>query len=117
MPILLRERTLTARKTHTCRTCFAPAAQPGEKYRRETYVFDGRVYDWVTCQPCADLALIVWDWAMSPDDVGIGPDSYEDWARDVLAGWESDEHAEAARAYLTRRGGDALRTAILGSTS
>lgn len=87
-------RVKTARKTHYCRLCFAVAVLPGQSYTREAYVCDGSAYVWITCQPCDEIAADVDRWSWSED--GIGPDTYEEWARD------HPEHPGAV-AYLERR--------------
>lgn len=62
MPELIRTKTVTARKVHRCRTCFAEAIQPGETYTRDTYAHDGTVYDWVACEACRSISTAVYDW-------------------------------------------------------
>jgi hypothetical protein len=100
MPELLRERTVTARKSHSCRTCGAKAIQAGETYVRATYVYDSRVYDWVQCVECARLQHAVYDWAGRPED-GIGAGDYQEFAEEQLS-TPGSEHLEASRAYLRR---------------
>jgi hypothetical protein len=72
---------------------------------REVYVYDGRAYDWVSCQACNELANAVWQW--SNRDEGIDADDYAEWADGHI---DHPEHGEAARAYLdrirTREGGE-----------
>lgn len=97
MPDLLRSKTVTARKVHSCQTCFAAAIQPGQTYQRDTYVYDGRVYDWVMCEECNALASRVFAWADYFDE-GIGADDYEEWAR------EHESSDPDALAYIIRRG-------------
>lgn len=97
MPELLREKTVTARKAHRCATCNATAIQPGQTYHRATYVYDGRVYDWVQCVECDKLVGIVYDW--SGADEGVGLDEYVEWAEDHR---DDETHGDAARAYLAR---------------
>lgn len=98
MTTLLKRTQPTARKEHVCRTCLAKI-QPGAQYHRATLVYDGRVYDWVNCDPCESVFDAVWAWSNQYDE-GIGEDDYEAWA---------DEHeghpkyGEAARSYLKRR--------------
>ncbi len=108
MPMLLKSQTVKARKVHACCTCHTPAVRPGEEYRRDTYVFDGRVYDWVMCTACIAIEGFVFAWCDYVDD-GIGAEQYDEWARDT--GWGADNEPEAqtdeqkgALAYLARRG-------------
>ena len=101
MPQLLKSKTVTARKPHCCSGCTTSAVAVGDQYLRETYIYDGRVYDWVSCQECASLQMVVWDWAGRPDE-GIGFDEYVEWAREAKG---DPEHGEAARTYLARIAG------------
>lgn len=101
MPELLKEKTVIARKAHGCMTCNATAIQPGQPYHRATYVYDGRVYDWVQCVECEALSGIVYDWA--GDDDGIGRDDYIEWAEEHR---DDGTHGEAARSYLARLGAE-----------
>jgi len=96
-PQLLAEKTVTARKPHACMTCNTVAIQSGIQYRRSTYVYDGRVYDWVQCLPCQAVADLVWQWANGQD--GIDADDYAEWADEFQ---EHPKHGEAARAHLAR---------------
>lgn len=100
MTNLIRTSTPVARKVHRCRCCGAPAVQPGDKYKRDTLVYDGRIYDWVSCVECSALFATVWDWSDGGED-GIGPEQYAEWALDYA---DDPEHGEKARAYLLRAG-------------
>lgn len=80
---LLRSKTVTARKPHRCSTCRAVFVQPGEKYERHTYAYDGTVYDWLNCPECASLASEIFNWTDDPYE-GIGPDDYTMWAEEHL---------------------------------
>lgn len=44
-----------ARKEHRCNFC-GGVISVGEKYNRQTNVYDGRVYDWVSHCECSELA-------------------------------------------------------------
>ena len=83
-----------ARKAHRCANCSA-RIHPGETYSRQTNVYDGRIYDWVSCDPCEAIFQTIWDWAGRPDE-GICSDTFFDWALD-----HRGESADA-RAYLSR---------------
>lgn len=98
MPELLKRLTPVARKPHLCSCCHAMAVHPGERYERSTYLFDGRVYDWVSCTPCKALAPFVFEWAVDSDE-GIGRDTYFEWATEMT---NDVVHGEAARAWLFR---------------
>ncbi|MET0888329.1 MAG: hypothetical protein ABWX92_17970 [Mycetocola sp.] len=99
MPEFIGERTVkSARKTHACRTCFAPAALPGEAYKRQTYAYDGRVYDWVSCSACDEICGEVHSYVMN--DEGVTADDYYEWANELR---DDPKHGADARAYLARR--------------
>jgi hypothetical protein len=89
-----------ARKEHYCRICGGVAARVGEPYKRSTYVYDGRVYDWIECAPCSALNGEVWDWCSWPEE-GIGVDQYDEWALDHK---DHPTLGEQAQAYRARRG-------------
>lgn len=99
MSQLLSEAVIkSARKAHACSACWGFAARPGESYKRQTYLFDDRVYDWITCVECQPLTNIVWEWAGGPDE-GVNEDDFLEWARDHEA---DPKHGEAAHSYLAR---------------
>lgn len=49
MPTILRETYPTAKKEHRCEFCCEKIAI-GQKYVRQTNVYDGTIYDFVTHQ-------------------------------------------------------------------
>ena len=52
---VLKDKTPVARKEHRCNFCDG-VISVGEKYYRQTNVYDGRVYDWVSHCECSKLA-------------------------------------------------------------
>lgn len=52
---VLRNETPVARKEHRCNFC-GGVISVGEKYNRQTNVYDGCVYDWVSHCECSKLA-------------------------------------------------------------
>jgi hypothetical protein len=98
-PQWLKGGEVRARKQHLCRTCGAVAAEPGETYRRDTYLGDGAVYDWVTCLACSEITGAVCDWVGYPDS--IGADDYAAWAADHR---HDEVWGEKARAFRSRLG-------------
>ena len=100
MPTLLHEARPTARKDHRCSCCGGPIRM-GLPYRRETYVYDGHVYDWLVCDPCEELTDLVWGWVAPFPDEGINRDDYIEWAREHR---DDPKRGAAARALLIRAG-------------
>ena len=96
MSTLLRSKIVTARKAHRCSCCSSVCVQPGDDYRRDSILNDGSVHDWIWCLECAAVFTVVWDWAGSPWDEGVGPDSFAEWANEMKA----DDPRAAA--YLVR---------------
>lgn len=50
----LKETRPVANKEHTCNWCGGKIVK-GEKYNRQTNLFDGRIYDWVSHLDCLEL--------------------------------------------------------------
>lgn len=100
MPDLVKTRTPRARKPPWCDACQTRTIAPGQTYRRDTYTYDGRIYDWPTCEPCEVITTLVFVWAGHPEE-GVGADSYEGWAQDHQ---DDLTYGGVARAYLKRRG-------------
>lgn len=50
----LRNATPVAKKEHVCNWCGSNIIK-GEKYNRQTILFDGRIYDWVSHLDCLEL--------------------------------------------------------------
>lgn len=88
MPTTLRETYPTAKKEHTCEFC-ACKIHIGQKYVRQTNVYDGVVYDFITHQECKDVAreLRMYD---DYDDSGLDGESF----RSQLYSYIYDKHIE-----------------------
>ena len=101
MTIQLRQSTPTARKAHRCSLCDG-TIPAGDTYTRSSNVFDGHVYDFLTCQGCeADRILIrVYDWYGDPDE-GVSFDDAIEWATEHAAHGDGAARSAAAR-YLDR---------------
>lgn len=99
MLTVLRETYPTAKKEHICEFC-ACKIQPGQKYVRQTNVYDGTVYDFITHQECKEVAneLRMYD---DCDDSGLYGESfrseldsyvyanhYDEHTDDVYTGWQ-----------------------------
>ena len=102
-PVLLSEKTVTARKAHQCMTCHTTAIQPGDAYRRCSLVYDGSAYTWVQCAECDKCYHYVWDWAYISDE-GVGADQYQEWAAESAIHATGDEQ-RLAKDFLARANG------------
>lgn len=100
MPTTLREVVRAARKKHHCGLCNANI-EVGEKHHVSTNVWDGRVYDWRTCESCARDNIVgeVYYWAGYPSE-GVGYDSAREWAHEYAV--SASPLGEIARAWLLR---------------
>ena len=60
---ILKEQTPIARKEHVCNWCGGKIAK-GEKYHRQTVLFDGSIYDWISHLDCYELTGLInmWDY-------------------------------------------------------
>lgn len=110
MPTILRETYPTARKEHLCEFC-AGKIQKGQKYVRQTNVYNGSMYDFITHQECKEVAhkLEMYD---DCDDSGLDGESfrenldsyvyanhYDEYADDVYTSWRLS-HYEIAKKIL-----------------
>lgn len=99
MPTVLRETYPTARKEHGCEFCCEKIAI-GQKYVRQTNVYDGVVGDFITHQECKEVAheLNMYD---DCDDDGLCGEQfreeldlyvhvnhYDDEADDICSDWQ-----------------------------
>lgn len=98
----LRETKPVARKQHKCNLC-GGKIMPGNLYERATNVFDGHIYDWLTCTPCLQYWVLdyVFDWTHFPDE-GITQTAAQEWAEETAIHGTGHEQ-EAAKQYLKRR--------------
>lgn len=76
MPTHLKRKSPVAKKTHICNYCGCKI-EPGTAYWRDTLVYDGTVYDWITHKECmtASNKLCMYD---DCDDNGLGPDYFSE---------------------------------------
>jgi hypothetical protein len=83
MPTELRAATRTARKVHHCGMC-GGMIKVGERHHVYTNVYDGRVYDFRTCEPCREDSIVneVHAWAYYPDE-GVTVEDAEEWAHEA----------------------------------
>ena len=96
--IVLSDTKPKARKDHRCSCCLG-LIRKGVTYSRTTCIYDGRMYDWLSCPGCDDIASAVFNWIAYADE-GVTADDYDEWARDHQ---DDTVYGQGARAYLARR--------------
>ena len=101
----LGEATRTARKGHRCQVCTV-LIKAGDRYHVSTCIYDGRIYDFKTCDACeADGILAeVWHWCGMPDE-GVAAEEAHEWAHAE----QPPQLVRQARDYLARSGCDCER--------
>lgn len=92
MPTILKETYPTARKEHLCEFC-AGKIQKGQKYVRQTNVYDGTKYDFITHQECKEVAheLRMYD---DCDDSGLNGESFRESLNEYVYANHYDENAD-----------------------
>lgn len=94
MPDILKELTPIARKEHICMYCGCKIAV-GEKYQRDTLIYDGTIYDWVAHTDCHSIAseLDMYDWV----DDGLSGEDFREYVDQYLYDNYYDEETEDVR--------------------
>ena len=89
-----------ARKEHICELCGCKINK-GQKYYRQTNIYDGRIYDWIEHEECREIASELdmydecdYDEGLSPDyfkeilDNYIYWEHYDDITDDIAEDWQ-----------------------------
>lgn len=97
----LKESHPIARKEHICGLCGCKINK-GQKYHRQTNIYDGCIYDWIEHEECSQVAFELdmynecdYDEGLSPDyfkdilDVYIYQEHYDDYADDIAKDWQN----------------------------
>lgn len=86
----LHSTTPIAKKEHIC--CFCTGLiDVGEKYNRDTMIYDGRIYDWLSHKHCMDLIRIL---NIEPYDEGIDQFSFSEAIDDYVYRNHYDEDTD-----------------------
>ena len=101
MPTMLKESHPIARKEHLCGLCGCKINK-GQKYNRQTNIYDGYIYDWIEHEECCQIASELdmydecdYDEGLSSDcfkeilDDYIHQEHYNDFADDIAEDWQS----------------------------
>ena len=71
-----------ARKEHICELCSCKINK-GQKYYRQTNIFDGRIYDWIEHEECREIASKL-DMYDECDDEGLSSEGFEEILDDYI---------------------------------
>ena len=121
MPTTLKESHPIARKEHLCGLCGCKINK-GQKYNRQTNIYDGYIYDWIEHEECCQIASELdmydecdYDEGLSSDcfkeilDDYIHQEHYNDFADDIAEDWQSlTRYEEVCKILeeLKEKGGD-----------
>ena len=86
MPVELKITHPTAKKKHKCMYC-GGTINVGEKYERQTNLYDGQIYDWVAHLECQEVTGLL---NMFDHDYGEGVDG--ETFTECLQEWLYDKH-------------------------
>lgn len=84
--VLLKESYPVARKEHRCSLC-GRTIKPGEKYHRQTLVYDGSPYDWVEdldCKKATDVVCERLDFFGYDREDGLSADVFNEEIWEIL---------------------------------
>ena len=73
----LKESHPIARKEHLCELCGCKINK-GQKYHRQTNVYDGRVYDWIEHEECCQIVSELDMCSECDCDEGLSSDYFKD---------------------------------------
>lgn len=79
---ILRTARPIAKKRHVCMFC-GGTIEVGQKYDRQTNVYDGDVYDWVSHEECSKVAVEL-DMYDDCDDNGLGEEQFREYINDYV---------------------------------
>lgn len=101
MVTTIKESHPIARKEHLCEFCGCKINK-GQKYYRQTNIFDGRIYDWIEHEECREIASELdmydecdYDEGLSTDlfkeilDDYIDQEHYDDITDDIAKDWQN----------------------------
>ena len=88
----LKETMPVANKEHTCNWCGGKIVK-GEKYNRQTILFDGRIYDWVSHLDGLELTCLLnmYDYDCGE---GISEDTFQECVDEYIYAHHYDKGAD-----------------------
>lgn len=101
MPKTLKDSYPIARKEHICEFC-GGEINKGQKYYRQTNIYDGCIYDWIEHEECHQIASELdmygecdYDGGLTPErfvdilDEYIYQEHYDDITDDIAEEWQN----------------------------
>ena len=83
MLTMLKESHPIARKEHICEFC-GGKINKGQKYCRQTNIYDGYIYDWIEHEECYQIASELDMYGECDFDEGLSPDHFRDLLDDYI---------------------------------
>lgn len=77
---ILHSTNPKARKQHTCMWC-GSIIEVGERYHRDTCLYDGQIYDWLSHNECRKITGLL---NMEDDDSGIHDEDFRNAILDYV---------------------------------
>ena len=77
MVTTIKESHPIAKKEHICELCGCKINK-GQKYYRQTNVFDGRIYDWIEHEECREIASELDMFGECDYDEGLSTDLFKE---------------------------------------
>ena len=87
MVTTIKESHPIARKEHLCEFCGCKINK-GQKYYRQTNIFDGRIYDWIEHEECREIASELDMYDECDYDEGLSTDLF----KEILYDYIDQEH-------------------------
>lgn len=83
MPVELKTTHPTARKEHKCMWCCG-IIKIGEKYERQTNLYDGQIYDWVAHLECKEVTGLLNMFDYDYNGEGINENDFQESIQQYL---------------------------------
>ena len=93
MPTMLKESHPIARKEHICDFCGCKINK-GQKYYRQTNIYDGCIYDWIEHEECSQIASELDMYGECDFDEGLSPDNFRDILNDYIYQYHYNDFAD-----------------------
>lgn len=94
---VIKDKNVTAKKSHRCMLC-GGVIEKGEKYNRQTIVYDGDIYDCICHIHCVSLMSLL---DMEDYGDGINENDFvgyvQDYVKDNHPDWDYKNVAECAK--------------------